>query len=76
MITVALLDDPTKLFESNYHYTTVLFSETENYTTLKIAADVLIQELQELSNTEMVINNILWRFELFLAQIRSFLLSV
>src|SRR2546430_1855019 len=61
MITVALLDDPTKLFESNYHYTTVLFPETENYTTLKIVADILIQELQELSDTGMVINNILWR---------------
>ena len=42
MITVALLDDPTKLFESNYYYTTVLFPGTENYSTLKIAADVLI----------------------------------
>ena len=65
MITIALLDDLTKLFESNYHYTIVLFLGTENYSTLKIATNDLIQELQELSNTGMVINNILWKFELF-----------
>ena len=59
IIIIALLDDSTKLFESNYHYTTVLFPGTENYSTLKIAADVFIQELQELSNIGMVINNIL-----------------
>ena len=63
MITVALLDDLTKLFKSNYHYTTVLFPGTENYSTLKIAADVLIQELQDLSNIGMVINNTLWYTE-------------
>ena len=65
MITIALLDDLTKLFESNYHYTTVLFPKTENYSTLKIATNDLIQELQELSNIKMIINNILWKFELF-----------
>jgi hypothetical protein len=73
MITVALLDDPTKLFESNYHYTTILFPGTENYSTLKIAADAFIQELQELSNTGMVIDNILWRFELFFSSDWKFL---
>ena len=65
MITVALLDDLTTLFEPNYHYTVVLFPGTENYSTLKIATNVLIQELQELIDTGMVINNILWNFELF-----------
>ncbi|RIA79158.1 hypothetical protein C1645_841393 [Glomus cerebriforme] len=65
MITIALLDDSTKLFESNYHYTTVLFSETKNYSTLKIATSSLIEELQELSNIEMIINNTCWKFELF-----------
>src|SRR5581483_52053 len=73
MITVALLDDPTKLFESNYHYTTVLFPGTENYSTLKIAAGDLIQELQELSEVGMVINNILWNFELFFSSDWKFL---
>ncbi|RIA81524.1 hypothetical protein C1645_836843 [Glomus cerebriforme] len=64
MITVALLDDLTKIFEPNYHYTVVLFLGTENYSTLKIAADTLIQELQELNNNGIVINNILWNFKL------------
>ncbi|PKK57175.1 hypothetical protein RhiirC2_798546 [Rhizophagus irregularis] len=58
MITVALLDDLAKLFEPNYHYTVVLFPGTENYSTLKIAADTLIRELQELSSIGMVIDNI------------------
>ncbi|PKK72179.1 hypothetical protein RhiirC2_777513 [Rhizophagus irregularis] len=58
MITVALLDDSAKLFEPNYHYTVVLFPGTENYSTLKIAADTLIRELQELSSIGMVIDNI------------------
>ena len=73
MITIALLDDPTKLFESNYHYTTVLFPGTENYSTLKIATNDLIQELQELSNTGMIINNIFWKFELFFSSDWKFL---
>src|SRR5277367_2479393 len=73
IITVALLDDSSKLFESNYHYTVVLFPGTENYSTLKIAADVLIQELQELDTTGMVINNILWNFELFFSSDWKFL---
>jgi len=76
MITIALFDDLMNLFKSNYYYTTVLFSGTKNYSTLKVAANAFIQELQELSNTGMVINNILWNFELFLAQIGSFLPSV
>ena len=50
MITVSLLDDVATLFEPNYHYTIVLFPGTENYSTLKIATNALIQELQELSN--------------------------
>jgi len=65
MITMVLLDDSINLFKSNYHYTTILFPGTENYSTLKVAANALIQELQELSNTKMVINNILWNFKLF-----------
>ncbi|RIA85398.1 hypothetical protein C1645_830833 [Glomus cerebriforme] len=66
MITVALLDDLTNLFKSNYYYTTVLFSGTENYSTLKIAASSFIEELQELiSNIGMIINNTYWEFELF-----------
>ncbi|GBC43485.2 hypothetical protein GLOIN_2v1809230 [Rhizophagus irregularis DAOM 181602=DAOM 197198] len=65
MITVALLDDSMNLFKSDYHYTTVLFSGTENYPTLKVAVNALIQELQKLSNNEMIINNIFWNFELF-----------
>ncbi|PKK59670.1 hypothetical protein RhiirC2_794504 [Rhizophagus irregularis] len=54
----ALLDDLANLFGPNYHYTVVLFPETENYSTLKIAANALIQELQELSSIGMVIDNI------------------
>jgi hypothetical protein len=73
MITVALLDDPTKLFESNYHYTTILFPGTENYSTLKIAANNFIKELQELSNAGMVINNTHWNFELFFSSDWKFL---
>ncbi|GES85286.1 hypothetical protein GLOIN_2v1488672 [Rhizophagus clarus] len=61
MITVALLDDSMNLFKSDYHYTIVLFLGTENYSTLKVATNALIQELQELSNTGMVINDIFWR---------------
>ncbi|PKC53365.1 hypothetical protein RhiirA1_479452 [Rhizophagus irregularis] len=34
----------------NYHYTTILFPGSENYPTLKVAANALTQELQELSN--------------------------
>ncbi|PKK65101.1 hypothetical protein RhiirC2_786634 [Rhizophagus irregularis] len=49
----------------DYHYTTVLFPETENYPTLKVAVNALIQELQELSNNRIIINNIFWKFELF-----------
>ncbi|UZO12229.1 uncharacterized protein OCT59_003776 [Rhizophagus irregularis] len=52
MITVALLDDSAKLFEPNYHYTVVLFPGIENYSTLKIAADTLIRELQELTKNQ------------------------
>ncbi|PKC61155.1 hypothetical protein RhiirA1_466947 [Rhizophagus irregularis] len=55
MITVALLDDSANLFGPNYHYTVVLFPGTENYSTLKIAANALIQELQELSSIGMKI---------------------
>lgn len=73
MITVALLDDLTTLFEPNYHYTVILFPGTENYSTLKIATNALIQELQELNDTGMVINNILWNFELFFSSDWKFL---
>ncbi|PKK77600.1 hypothetical protein RhiirC2_808583 [Rhizophagus irregularis] len=76
MITVALLDDSMNLFKPDYHYTTVLFPGTENYPTLKVAVNALIQELQKLSNNGMIINNIFWNFELFLAQIGSFSLPV
>jgi len=73
MITVALLDDSSKLFESNYHYTAILFPGTENYSTLKIAASDFIKELQELSNSGMMINNTLWNFELFFSSDWKFL---
>ncbi|POG82078.1 hypothetical protein GLOIN_2v1762662 [Rhizophagus irregularis DAOM 181602=DAOM 197198] len=36
---------------------------SENYPTLKIAANALTQELQELSNIGMIINNTLWNFD-------------
>src|SRR5437764_13433157 len=73
MITMALLDESINLFKSDYHYTIVLFPGTENYSTLKVATNALIQELQELSNTGMVINNILWDFELFFSSDWKFL---
>ncbi|PKY61698.1 hypothetical protein RhiirA4_523271, partial [Rhizophagus irregularis] len=73
MITVALLDDSAKLFEPNYHYTVVLFPGTENYSTLKIAADTLIRELQELSSIGMVIDNIVWNFKLYFSSDWKFL---
>ncbi|UZO28067.1 uncharacterized protein OCT59_021610 [Rhizophagus irregularis] len=71
MITVALLDDSMNLFKPDCHYTTVLFPGTENYPTLTVAVNALIQELQELSNNGMIINNILWNFELFFSSIGS-----
>ncbi|POG57688.1 hypothetical protein GLOIN_2v1791450 [Rhizophagus irregularis DAOM 181602=DAOM 197198] len=55
------------------HYTTVLFSGTENYLTLIVAVNALIQELQELSNNGMIINNIFWNFELFFSSDWKFL---
>ena len=73
MITVALLDDSMNLFKLDYHYTTVLFPGTENYPTLKVAVNALIQELQELSNNGMIINNIFWNFELFFSSDWKFL---
>jgi hypothetical protein len=73
MITVALLNDSAKLFEPNYHYTVVLFPGTENYSTLKIAADTLIRELQELSSVGMVIDNIVWNFKLYFSSDWKFL---
>jgi hypothetical protein len=73
MITVALLDDLKNLFKSKYHYTVVLFPGTENYSTLKVATNAFIQELQELNNTGIVINNILWNFELFFSSDWKFL---
>jgi hypothetical protein len=73
MITVALLDDSMNLFKSDYHYTVVLFPGTENYSTLKVATNTLIQELQELSNAGMVINNVFWNFELFFSSDWKFL---
>ena len=73
MITMALLDDSINLFKSDYHYTIVLFPGTENYSTLKVATNALIQELQELSNVGMVINDILWNFELFFSSDWKFL---
>jgi hypothetical protein len=73
MITVALLDDSINLFKPNYHYTTILYPGTENYSTLKVATNALIQELQELSNVGMVINNILWNFEFFFSSDWKFL---
>ncbi|GBC10132.1 hypothetical protein RclHR1_09370002 [Rhizophagus clarus] len=74
MITVVLLDDSMNLFnKSDYHYTIVLFLGTENYLTLKVVTTALIQELQELSNTGMVINDIFWRFELFFSSDWKFL---
>ncbi|PKC08757.1 hypothetical protein RhiirA5_416548 [Rhizophagus irregularis] len=73
MITIALLDDSAKLFESNYHYTVVLFPGIENYSTLKIAADTLIRELQELSSIGMVIDNIVWNFKLYFSSDWKFL---
>uniref|UniRef100_U9U4D8 Uncharacterized protein n=1 Tax=Rhizophagus irregularis (strain DAOM 181602 / DAOM 197198 / MUCL 43194) TaxID=747089 RepID=U9U4D8_RHIID len=73
MITVALLDDSAKLFEPNYHYTVVLFPGIENYSTLKIAADTLIRELQELSSIGMVIDNIVWNFKLYFSSDWKFL---
>src|SRR5581483_7734359 len=45
MFTVALLDDSVNLFKSNFHYTTILFPGSENYSTLKIAASAFVQEL-------------------------------
>ncbi|GBC38066.2 hypothetical protein GLOIN_2v1488672 [Rhizophagus irregularis DAOM 181602=DAOM 197198] len=73
MITVALLDDSMNLFKPDCHYTTVLFPGTENYPTLTVAVNALIQELQELSNNGMIINNILWNFELFFSSDWKFL---
>jgi hypothetical protein len=73
MITVALLDNLKNLFKSKYHYTVVLFLGTENYSTLKVATNAFIQELQELNNTGIVINNILWNFELFFSSDWKFL---
>ena len=70
---MALLDDSINLFKSDYHYTIVLFPGTENYSTLKVATNALIQELQELSNVGMVINDILWNFELFFSSDWKFL---
>ncbi|GBC42733.2 hypothetical protein GLOIN_2v1777166 [Rhizophagus irregularis DAOM 181602=DAOM 197198] len=43
----------------NYHYTTILFPGSENYPTLKVAANALTQELQELSNSDDILDNIL-----------------
>ncbi|RGB27745.1 hypothetical protein C1646_819576 [Rhizophagus diaphanus] len=53
MITIALLDNSMNLFKSDCHYTTVLFPGTENYPTLKVAVNALIQELQELRDDKL-----------------------
>ena len=73
MVTIALLDDPSKLFESNFHYTTVLFPGTETYSTIKVAANGLVKELQELNSTGMIIDNVHWNFELFFSSDWKFL---
>ncbi|CAB4434537.1 unnamed protein product [Rhizophagus irregularis] len=56
MITVVLLDDSINICKPNYHYTIILFPGSENYPTLKVAANALTQELQELSNCEITKN--------------------
>ena len=58
MITVAFLNDLAKLFKSHSHYTTVLFPDTEDYTTLQVAADVFIQKLQELEKDGLFIDGV------------------
>ncbi|PKC53555.1 hypothetical protein RhiirA1_479071 [Rhizophagus irregularis] len=73
MITIALLDDSINICKPNYHYTTILFPGSENYPTLKVAANALTQELQELSNVGIVINNTLWNFEFFFSSDWKFL---
>ncbi|PKY31957.1 hypothetical protein RhiirB3_449833 [Rhizophagus irregularis] len=47
--------------------------KSENYPTLKVAANALTQELQELSNVGIVINNTLWNFEFFFSSDWKFL---
>lgn len=73
MITVAFLDDSAELFKSHSHYTTVLFPGTEDYTTLRVAADAFIQELQELEKDGLFIDGVWWKFDLYFSSDWKFL---
>jgi hypothetical protein len=73
MVTMAILNDEQNIYKPDYHYTTVLYPGIEKYEILEIMMAPFIQELDELKNNGLIINGILWNFELYFSSDWKFL---
>ncbi|RIA94186.1 hypothetical protein C1645_818476 [Glomus cerebriforme] len=73
MVTMAILNDENNIYKPDYHYTTVLYPGIEKYEILEIMMAPLIQELDELKNNGLIINGIIWNFELYFSSDWKFL---
>lgn len=72
VITIAILDDKSTLYKSDYHYTTILYPGCEDYESL---LNVMIQFYRDLRNLKegLVINNVKWNFQFYFSSDWKFL---
>jgi len=75
MITCAIMNNKDCLKKPDAHYTIVLYPGTENYTTLQIALDPMLKELQYLKEhgIQDQITGITWNIELYFSSDWKFL---
>ncbi|RIA99689.1 hypothetical protein C1645_811024 [Glomus cerebriforme] len=71
MITIAILNDKQNIYKPDHHYTTVLYSDIENYEVLEIMMASFIQELDDLKNNGLTIMESDGILNYILVQIRS-----
>ncbi|GBB94190.1 hypothetical protein RclHR1_23080001 [Rhizophagus clarus] len=65
MITFMILNHKEHHHHADYHYTTVLYPQTEKYNILEFILNPFFNELQSLKENELEAAEILWNFELY-----------
>ncbi len=73
MITIAILDNKSTLYQPNHHYTTVLYPGCEDYNSLSNVMTPFCNDLRSLKDQGLVINNIKWNFQLYFSSDWKFL---
>ena len=74
MVTCAIMNDKDCLKKPDAHYTTVLYPGVENYTTLQVALDPMLKELQYLKEHGIQDQTgITWNVELYFSSDWKFL---